>query len=468
MKNNTGSEKENDKRIRTFWQKNNAKIVLVLLLLIFSCYSVFIACRLNTGYIPDETYRYEVVKAFATTWGIPGDVPITLTTGEDLHRNPFLGYWIFGRILNIIDIFNPQGSEWQDLVGLRIANWLFSLGAVIFTYLISKAVIKNKWLQLLPVFMLTNTLMYVFISGGVSYDNPVNLLCAAGIFFFIRVLKKEDFVINSLWWMILISIGALIKHTVLPLALILVVFWIVFIIRNRKEIKFAPLKKKWLTYSLMIVLLVFIGFNINLYGVNLIKFHSIRPSCNDTFSNEICQETVFVKRLKELGLSDKLSLSEALKQGNPDPIRYVFDEWIREMLKRVFGIMGEKNYFPIVISYFHIALYWMIMLGFRYIRKPSFKILSLLGIFGFYSLVLIYMNYDSELVYGFNKYIALQGRYIFPVISIVYVLVSHILSNVSNKVIKFGTICLLVLLFLYGGPIRFIWYYKSVFADWFI
>ena len=468
MKNNGSSEKKENKRILKLWKKFNAMFVLVLLLLIFSGYSIFIACKLNKGYIPDEIYRYEVVKHFETTWGIPNDVPITLTTGEDLHRNPYLGYWIFGRVLNIIDVFSPQGNDWQDLVALRIANWLFSFGAVIFTYLISKAIIKNKWLQLLPVFMLTNTLMYVFLSGGVSYDNPVNLLCTAGIYFFIRVLKKEDFLNNSLWWMVFLSISALIKHTVLPLALIMVVFWIIFIIRNRKENKVKPLNKKWLTYCLLVVLLIFVGLNISLYGVNLIKFHSIRPSCNDTFSNEICQETVFVKRLKELGLSEKLSLHEAIKQGHPDPIRYTFDEWIREMLKRINGIMGGHNYFPIVVSYFHIALYWMALLGFRYIRKPSYKILALLGIFSFYAVVLIYMNYDSELVYGFNKYIALQGRYIFPVISIAYIMVSHILSKVSNKVIKFGTLGLLILLFLYGGPIRFIWYYNSVFADWFI
>jgi len=372
MDNTENNQKKPENRIIKFWENNNAKILFLFLLIIFSGYSIFIAQNLNTGYIPDEVYRYEVVKHFETTWGIPDDVPITLTTGEDLHRNPYLGYWIFGRVLNIIDIFNPQGSEWQDLVGLRIVNWLFSLGTVIFTYLISKAIIKNKWLQLLPVFMLTNTLMFVFLSGGVSYDNPVNFFCAAGFFFFIRVLNHKDFLKNSLMWIVCIAIGSLIKHTVLPLAAIMFIIWLLYIIKNKDKIARKQSDKSIKIFVLLAVLFILLGLNINLYGINLIKFQSLRPSCYDTFSKEVCDESVFIKRIHELGLPEKLSLLEALKQGHPDPIRYVFDEWIREMLKRIFGIMGEKNYFPIVVSYFHIAFYWLILWDSATLRnRPS-------------------------------------------------------------------------------------------------
>lgn len=229
-------------KIAYFWQKNNAKILLVLILSVFSFYSIFLALNLNTGYIPDETYRFEVSKAFSETWGIPDDVPITLETGEDLHRNPYLGYWLFGRVLYIYQQINPSASIRQELVALRIVNGLFALGTAILTYFISKELIKNKWYQLLPVFMLTNTLMFVFLSGGVSYDNPTNFVCALGLLFFIRVLNHKDFAMNSLGWMISIGIGTLIKHSVLPLAVILFVIWIVYIIRNRKWILLPDLR----------------------------------------------------------------------------------------------------------------------------------------------------------------------------------------------------------------------------------
>jgi hypothetical protein len=455
-------------KIALSWQNNNAKILLVLILSIYFFYSIFLALNLNTDYIPDESYRFEVSRAFSDTWGIPSDVPITLETGEDLHRNPFLGYWLFGRVLHIYNQINPVASIRQELIALRIVNGLFALGTAVITYLISKELIKNKWWQLLPTFMLTNTLMFVFLSGGVSYDNPTNFVCALGLLFFVRVLNHKDFIMNSLGWMISLSIGTLIKHTVLPLVAFSGIIWIVYIIRNKKKILFPDLRNNTRFFVLAAFLLIVLGFNIYLYGINLVKFQSFRPSCFDTFSEEICENSVFVKRHQKMALPEKLTIITAFRKGYPEPIRFTFELWIPEMIKRVFGIMGGHDYFPIVISYFKIAFYWMLFLEFRYIKKPSFKTIALSSIFGFYALVLLIMNYNSELAYGFYKFVALQGRYIFPVVSIAFILSTVILTKVNNKFLRIGTLIATIALFLYGGPIRFLWYYNSVFENWFI
>jgi len=444
------------------------KLVLVLLLSIYSAYSLFLALNLNWGVIPDEGYRFEVATYFDKTWGIPDDVPIAYTSGDNLQRNPYLGYWLYGRFINVLQLFNPSPTPWQTLVFLRIINFLFALGTVIFTYLISKQLIKNKWLQIFPVFLLTNTLMFVFLSGGVNYDNPTNLACAAGIFFLVRVLTHKDFLENSLGWMISIAAATLIKHSILPLALAMAVMWILYMIKNNPEIAKNFVDDKSKIIFLILAFLILISLNFSLYGVNLIRYGSLRPDCNDTFPQDVCDNSFFGRRHQEMALPEKLTLITAFRQGEPDPIRFTFDFWIPAMLDRIFGIMGEKIYFPIVVSYFQIALYWMIIISARYVRKPHFRELSLLGIFVFYSIILMIMNYNSELTYGFGTKVALQGRYLFPVISIAYGLLAFSLTKVSNKLIKYGTIVALVLLFLYGGPIRFIWYYNTVFADWFI
>jgi hypothetical protein len=448
------------------WNTHNATIVFSVLLLIFVAYSIFVAINLRPGIIPDEPYRFEVSQYFSETLQIPEDVPIAIEYGDDLQRNPFFGYWIFGRALNIHNLVSPSANERQQLIFLRVFNLLFSVGSVIYTYLLAKEFFQNKWLQLLPVFLLTNTLMFVFLSSGVSYDNPTNFAGAASIYYLVRVVNKKAFMKNSLKWLIAISFGSLIKRTILPLALISGIIWIIFVIRNKPIIPKKHFKNLNIIF-LMVILAIFIGFNIYIYGFNLIKFQSLLPKCLDTFSKEVCENSVFNIRYQKLALANKLTVVQAFKQGYPDPIRYVFDVWIREILKRIFGIMGHLNYYPIVISYFHIALYWMIILAARYIRKPSFKICGLFSIFIFYAIVLIYTNYNSELIYGF-KQVALQGRYIFPVISAAYILYTFILNNVSNKIIKFATLSATILLFLYAGPIRFIWYYNSVFTDWFI
>ena len=451
------------------WQKYNVKFVLILLLAIFSAYSIFIATNLQTAVIPDETYRFEVATYFADTLGIPKDVPIAYSSGDNLQRNPYLGYWLYGRAINVVHLFQPAATEWQTLVALRIFNWLFALGTVIFIYGLSQALIADKWWQLLPVFMLTNTLMFVFLSGGVNYDNPTVFACSAAVYFFVRMLKKEKFIANSFAWAIFIAIACLMKYSILPLALVMGIIWLIYFFKNRKKLPIEPIKKwHWGMIALLVAFSALVLMNIALFGINLVKFHAFTPDCIDTFPQEVCDSSFFGMRHNEMALPEKLSVIDAFRQGHPEPIRYFFDEWIREMLKRIYGIMGEKNYFPINIAYFHVAFFWILLLGFRYIKKLDFVKLSLVITFGFYTFVLVAMNYNSELIYGFNKYVALQGRYLFPVIGIGYVLVTYILTQTSNKILRWATLAGLIGLFLYSGPIRFIWYYGSVFADWFI
>jgi len=86
----------------------------------------------------------------------------------------------------------------------------------------------------------------------------------------------------------------------------------------------------------------------------------------------------------------------------------------------------------------------------------------------FYVFVVFVTNYNSELTFGF-KQIAIQGRYIFPVIGLFYVLVAYTLSKITNPKIKLITLAYTLILFILGGPIKFIHpSYIDIFSDWFI
>ena len=68
-------------------------------------YSLYLAVNLQEGIIPDETYRFEVSRHFSKKWGVPENYSASFTSGIDIKHNPYLGYWIFGKILNIYDLF---------------------------------------------------------------------------------------------------------------------------------------------------------------------------------------------------------------------------------------------------------------------------------------------------------------------------------------------------------------------------
>jgi hypothetical protein len=204
---------KNKEHLKRLWESHNTKIVLIFIFAIFLAYSTFLALRLDTGLIPDEPAHFTFSKHYSTTLGIPPDTYETYSWGWYIKQNPFLYYWINGRIINLIKFVNPEISDLNLLIGLRLVSVLYSFGTVYFCFLLSREVIKHQWWQLLPVFLLTNTLMFVFISGGIHYDNLANFLSMVSLYFLVRSFKRKNFLGYSLAWMITIALACLAKYT---------------------------------------------------------------------------------------------------------------------------------------------------------------------------------------------------------------------------------------------------------------
>ena len=440
-------------------------IVFFFLLLSFMGFAMFFAVNLNPGIIPDEPAHLILSEHFSTTLGIPPDVPETYSLGYIGHK-PFLYYWLNGRFLNVVKLFIPNISEWKQFKALRVLNVLYSTLAVIFCYLISKEVFENPWWRILVTFLLINTLMFAFLSGGVNYDNLINFLAFAGIYFLLRTINEKPFFENSIIWLIFISAGTLVHQKVLPLALITVIVWILYVVKNRRHIDFSP-KWTWKLSGLVAVLIVLFVLNLSIWGINLIKYRALRPSCNEILTEDQCNLSPFVARSEQLNLPKKLTLVDVVEKGYPDPLEYVWNYWTASMLSRIYGIMGHKHYFPdLIITFYRLLITWVIFMAIRYWKKNSYLINGLLSIFVFYLITLLAFNYNNELVSGF-KHVAIQGRYIFPVISIAYVLIVYYISQIRNIIVQRVTVLYTILLFLWGSPFVFIFIYSSTLPGWF-
>jgi hypothetical protein len=441
-------------------------IVFILILLVFSFYGFFIAFNLDGGIIPDEPAHFLFSKHYATTLGIPPDTIETAAKGWYIQHNPFLYHWISGRVINLVQIILPVANDWQLLVVLRLVSLLYSLGSLIFCFLLSREIIKDKWYQLLPPFLLSNTLMFVFLAGGANYDNLAVFFCMAGLYFWIKVFTRNDYLTNSLSWMILISLGTLVKYSILPLALFMFITWLVYSLKKRKTI-FPLTLLSWQQYMMIGSLVGLICINFAIYGYNLIVYKWILPECKDLLTVELCDLSPYIGRFREFALNQKLTIDDSINLGYPNPIGYIVLIWLPKMCERIFGILGHKSYFPSYVIYFQLLFLWMGLLAARYWNQFPFVIISSLIISISYGLVLAFFNYDTELVYGFKNF-ALQGRYYFPVIGLVFALFGYTLDQVGNKPIRTITVILTVILFLAGGPIQFLWHYNDVFSTWFI
>ena len=448
--------------------RKTQKVVLASILLAFAIASVYVALNLVEGIIPDEPAHFIFSKVYATTWGIPPDSPETYSQGWYIAHNPFLYHWINGRVINLIMLFNPLASDWQLLVGLRLTSVLYSLGTLYFCYLLAKELIRKPWWPLLPVFLLANTLMFTFLSGGVNYDNLVNLLCMAGLYSLMRAFNGKDFTTNSLAWLVCVCIGCLAKYTVLPLALFSFIAWLVYTIRQRKTTIFPLSKLTKGQIALLCVLILLVVGNLAIYGYNLVVYRAILPSCSDILQPAQCNLSPYHMRWEKYSLGQKMTLTESIQAGYPDPLTYFVEVWVKNMLTKTYGILGHKTYYPShIITFYRLFYLGMLLLAARYWRRPPYAIWSAVFIILGYALVVFITNYNSELSYGF-KHFALQGRYLFPIIGLVYGLVGYMQSLIKNRTLRIVVLALTLILFFVGGPIKFITRYEGVFSSWFL
>ncbi len=422
------------------------KVVKYTLFIIFGITILFFAFRLRMGLSPDSSYHMEVSRAYSTTLGIPENTPDTYQW-RDITRIPYLYFWINARVLNLNDGFI------NEVILLRVINVIYSLGTVFITYLISKEILKGKWAGLMPIFLLTNTLMFVFLSSSINYDNLANLFSVLGIFFFIKFVKSKLSIKSLLLMLIALCLGSFTKYTVLPLSFILVLLTFVHIFLERKRIRDVKFGKELL---LLLPLSVLLFFNVQIYGVNLIRYGGLEPNCEQILTHEQClsngvyyRDMVTMPAIEVNGISPIIQM--IIDGERENPIVY-FRYWIWNIVGKVYGIMGDNSLQTtdtlkaIYLLFLAIGVVLSVIYRKRFNRLDYYLILT----FFFYVLVLFFaQNYKMYLKHN-HMYLALQGRYLFPVISIGYVMYSKVLFSIKKKWLLYSILIPLILLFIYG------------------
>lgn len=449
------------KFIKNYKLYNTALIFILTTFLIFGVYT---ALNIKGGIIPDEGVHAAYISKFSKTWGIPPDDSDTYRYGVYIKDNPFLYYWLGGRLDSFFALITGGGRSAEVLVFHRIINSLLSTATIYFTYLISKRIIKNSWFQLLPPFMLANTLMYALLSGGINYDNLTNLLCVAAIYYYIRMIQEEYPLKIILAWIALISLASLTKVAALPIAGMM--FLIAIIILFRQHLRVNNIFKEWKSAIPLLIFsistLLFTGI---FYTNNIIRYKSVEPNCEDLYSKSVCELSAFVKRDNSLQLPEKLTIKEAIGSGKYGPVQYIFYSWIPHIADTIFGFHGHKNYFPYAAGYFPILFLWICLMSVRWIKDWGTEHTVLAIFVVSLTLTILFWNYNSELKFGF-KHVAVQGRYLFPIIGAFYVLMIYGLESIKPKIIMVPTLIILLVLFFYCGPLR-LFVSPEKFIGWF-
>ena len=345
---------------------------------------------------------------------------------------------------------------------LRLLNVPMAFGTVIYAWRTLRMVTADRYVQLLLLVAMTNTLMFTFLSASVSYDNMGNLLAMASIYHLCSYFIHGRTGSLGLSWLCQLT-GCLVKSSLLPLLLILNLALVVREIKRlpggvfsaKAQIRATP----WRAGLVLAALAAVLGLNIHLYGGNLQTYGKLLPEMRDVLPLEAvmqnrlaAREEIFLQFVEgQISYEQALGLAQWIEHpGDREatvylvnnylqrrysgealmgPVAYLWP-WAKAVVASAFGVHGHKTMLSAgfvrvcVFGIFVAGLFCMLLWRSR--RASAFS--GLLGSLAFVTLsyglfVLYYVHYGAYRYYE-AFVIGLQGRYLFPVLGSCYVLLA--------------------------------------------
>jgi hypothetical protein len=460
------------------------KWAMAVLYLYFGLRLVYLALTISPAIPPDEMSHFGICTIFSGVFFLPENSPASYPYGL-VTNIPWLYYWLMGKLL-LLNVFGMP-----DLVWLRLLNIPLAFATVFFVCRTLRLLTDDRLTLILLLVAMTNTMMFTFISAFVSYDNLANLLAAMSVYYLLAFFRDRSGSLLLLSWACQVA-GCLTKSTFLPLALILLLLLFVHEFRNLSSLPAAMrdvvARGRWRGAGLLLAVLAGVVLNVQLYAGNYRHYGKLKLEMYDVLpfdsvmQNPLAARNMILSLYQEGRVSSEQAVAMASRISHPgerldaitsvrnyEKFRYggappmsvsryaVF--WVKRMAAGIFGVQGRLTItagWPASAPLICLGLLGLAAFVICWRPKDAAGLPTCLAIIaGGYALILLYgVNYQSYLENG-SVSLALQGRYLFPVIGTVYLLASYYLMQLfSGSNLRFGIFVLAVTVFIsYDFPL---------------
>lgn len=426
-----------DKAVKLVKGKYFLRIVVVL----FAIQAIFFSFSIKFGVPPDEAYHYSAIKYYSNQSIIEGPVisgqsPKSIPEIRTLNRSAsYLYHYLSSFSLRIIRNFS-ENVEMQVLL-LRLQSVALALLTIVFLKKCLNEISNNEVLKNLSITALAFTGMFVWISSSINYDNLANLLFSVFLLYSIRYVKKrqpQDFLMSYIFGLY----TCLTKYTFMPtVGLGLLITGYIFI-RKYLESSIKADLKKHLKLSISTILMIFFAFTgtvmaIERFGLNVIKYGNVQPSCIKLFTREECvTNALYARNYNQKDIFNRVNKTSFINNENPFTHTGM---WSYSMYNNLFFYLGHKKIMSTTTSELIAAASTIAFLCTLFL--PRRRLFSLLHQYYLYSIVLAYIAtlylFNALTLLNYGKRFAYQGRYLIPVIVFVFYIVGLIILRASQK-----------------------------------
>ncbi len=389
--------------------------------------AVYMALSTNLGISPDEIYHYSFIQLFAKNGWLPF---IHNQTGYymlgEVFRTP---YFLYNYLLSLP--YHFIGHLNNPVVILRLINISLGLLSLYFVSRISDLLKYSNLVKNISLFIMANTLMFVFLSGMLNYDNLLILLTMLAVYLLLQL--KNNYRLKYLFEIIIVLIAGLL--TVINFVPIAIFIFTMLMLQNTTNLRnslkhfgeYWKVDKKINIFLSIVIGLLFFLF-LQRTGFNIVKYHSLSPSCIKVNTQAQClQSEIYVRDQNLNSLSAQVPKISIIKYT---------EEWVSLMNERTFGIFGHKSFRPtLLVKYWsQIFLILGVVAVIRiYKIKENTDTNIILMIILFYIFILLLENYKGYRHTGVVS-IGVQGRYLFTVYPLILLFLNHYILRFLGKI----------------------------------
>lgn len=406
-------------------KKNIGNIVLLLLSFFFIFNSFFFAINTQEGIPPDENYHIGLSKVFSENNQsfFLNDSDKTYTFGL-VSRTPFLYHYSLGKLSKLHHFFSVD-----QVLFMRLLNIGLGIAFLYYSYLFLKLVKTTYFERIFVFLMISHTTMLFFLFGSVSYDNLINLLAVFSFLVIYKIYKK--FTINGfILWVIISCLGILTKFSYSPLVFLQFIT-ILHSLYSDKNMFLSLIKNIYTVKNMKVLLgsaVVLSIFVLYFYLGNIFLFKSISPACIDVLTHEQCmQNSIYARNFNLKKAMNGNSLQNSLVMMT-NYLYYVFNTQTTNIFHLFSHSYVHSHVNTTVVLPFLFFISFILSLHYMKTKEEKYFIFIII----FYFLIVFNRVYNSYLTTGI-KGIAVQGRYLFPIIIPFYWLMAKNFNRLLSK-----------------------------------
>lgn len=352
--------------------------------------------------------------------------------GETTREPSFLFYYLMSWPLRILSFFTHDDMVW--LFSLRLLCIVFFVASLYYFRNFFRRMRVSDTISHLALFIFILTPGVAILPGVFNYDNLVILLVALLLNLAFDITKEKQINILKLSLFIIIGLlGSVIKFTFLPIYAPVFVYVICKLIVAHKKGLPAELERSYRKTRGLSLVLVGIALVLSTFvfmervGVNFIKYHSPTPSCVKVLPMKRCLVNDVTKR-NILNEQHRQSMG-----ANFQPINifnYTLELWLPTIIRHH---ASPVRTLPVMLYLYFFIFIFGVGLTLVYLRDlikiPSFSMTAIV--------ITVYVM--SILLYNYAAYrsqavpVAMNGRYIFPVLPLLLVMIILSLKMALGK-----------------------------------